>query len=58
MSDIEEAIKHCDRRKSIKEKNQEEQIFKRRIREEKQTEEMIQELQNQAKKEGKITIRI
>ena len=49
MTDIEEAIKNQERRKSIKEKNQEEQRFKRSIREEKQIEEMRQELQKSRK---------
>ena len=40
MPDIEEATKNWERRKSIEEKNQEEQRFERRIREEKQIEEM------------------
>ena len=45
MADIEKVIKNWDRRKSIEEKKQEKQRFERRIREEKQTEEMRQELQ-------------
>ena len=49
MTDIEEAIKNQERRKSIKEKNQEKQRFKRSIREEKQIEEMRQELQKSRK---------
>ena len=43
-ADIEEAVKNWKRRKSIKEKKEEKQIFERRIREEKQIEEMRQEL--------------
>ena len=45
MAVIQEATKNWERRKSIKEKNQEEQRFERRIREEKQIEGMRQELQ-------------
>ena len=43
-ADIEEAVKNWKRRKSIEEKKEEKQIFERRIREEKQIEEMRQEL--------------
>ena len=50
MADIEKVIKNWDRRKSIEEKKQEKQRFERRIGEEKQTEEMRQELQTQVKK--------
>ena len=53
MADMEEAIKNWDRRKSVKEKNQEEQRFERRIREGKQLEEMRQELQKSSRIRGK-----
>ena len=49
MTDIEETIKNQERRKSIKKKNQEEQRFERSIREEKQIEEMRQELQKSSR---------
>ena len=52
MADMEEAIKNWDRRKSVKEKNQEEQRFERRIREGKQLEEMRQELQKSSRIRG------
>ena len=43
-ADIEEAVKNWKRIKSIEEKKEEKQIFERRTREEKQIEEMRQEL--------------
>ena len=49
ITDIEEAIKNCERRESIEEKNQEEQRFERKIREEKQIEEMRQEFQKSSR---------
>ena len=49
MTDIEEAIKNCERRESIEEKNQEKQRFERKIREEKQIEEMRQEFQKSSR---------
>ena len=52
MADIEEAIKNWEGRKSIKENNQEEQKFKRRIQEEKQIEEMRHELQKSSRIRG------
>ena len=52
MADIVEAIKNWERRKPIEEKNQEEEKFLRRIREEKQIEEMRQELQKSRRIRG------
>ena len=49
MADMEEAIKNWERRKSIDENNQEEQRFERRIRGEKQIEEMRQGLQKSSR---------
>ena len=52
MSDVGEAIKNWQRRKSVEEKNQEEQRFERRIQEEKQMEETRQELQKSSRTMG------
>ena len=52
MADIEEAIKYWQRKKSIEQKTQEEQRFEGRIWEEKQIEEMRQELQKSSRIRG------